>query len=212
MAFAADSEAKRMATATEVLTEMTSEKDKGVPEDLFRKAYCAVVIPSMKRAGFIVSGRYGRGFASCRTPGGGWTAPSAMQIEGGGFGLQVGGEAVDILMLVMSEKGMKGILASKFTLGADAAVAAGPVGRDAAAQTDATMRADILSWSRAKGVFGGLALQGGTLAVDNDGNKEIYGKPAKTGTDILTGKVQATSDASGLLSALTQAGGTTRSK
>jgi lipid-binding SYLF domain-containing protein len=134
-----------------------------------------------------------------------------MRVEGGGFGLQVGGEEMDIVMLVMSDKGMKGILASKFTLGADASVAAGPVGRDATAATDATMHADILSWSRAKGVFGGLALQGGTLTVDNGGNKEIYGKQ-ETGTAILTGDVKPTSEATGLLNALTQSGGTERRK
>ena len=209
--FAADSEAKRITAATSVLTEMTNEKDKGIPENLFHKSYCAVVIPSMKKAGFIFSGRYGRGFASCRKPGGGWTAPAAMRVEGGGFGLQVGGEEMDIVMLVMSEKGMKGLLASKFTLGADASVAAGPVGRDTSAQTDATMHADILSWSRSKGIFGGLALQGGTLTVDKDGNKEIYGQP-ETGTEILNGNVKPTSEATGLLSALGQCGGNERSK
>jgi lipid-binding SYLF domain-containing protein len=209
--FAADSEATRITTATDVLTQMTNEKDKGIPEDLFHKSYCAVVIPSMKKAGFIISGRYGRGFASCRKPGGGWSAPAAMRVEGGGFGLQVGGEEMDIVMLVMSDKGMKGILASKFTLGADASVAPGPVGRDATAATDATMHADILSWSRAKGVFGGLALQGGTLTVDNGGNNEFYGKQ-ETGTAILTGDVKPTSEATGLLNALTQSGGTERRK
>lgn len=209
--FAAESEAKRITAATDVLTEMVNEKDKGIPEDLFHKSYCAVVIPSMKKVGFIFSGRYGRGFASCRKADGGWTAPAAMRVEGGGFGLQVGGEEMDIVMLVMSEKGMKGLLASKFTLGADASVAAGPVGRETSAQTDATMRADILSWSKAKGVFGGLALQGGTLTVDNDGNKEIYGQP-ETGTAILSGNVKPTSAATGLLNALTQCGGTERSK
>jgi lipid-binding SYLF domain-containing protein len=132
-----------------------------------------------------------------------------MRVEGGGFGLQIGAEGIDIVMLVMSEKGMKGILASKFTLGADASVAAGPVGRDAAAQTDATMHADILSWSKSKGVFGGLALQGGTLHEDKDGNKEIYGQP-ETANAILTGSVKPTSAASGFLEMLTRSGGADR--
>jgi lipid-binding SYLF domain-containing protein len=134
-----------------------------------------------------------------------------MKVEGGGFGLQVGGEEIDIVMLVMSQKGMNGLLASKFTLGADASVAAGPVGRDAAAQTDASMHADILSWSKTKGIFGGLALQGGTLREDADGNKEIYGQPEKASA-ILAGNVQPTSAASGLLAELTQVGGTDRLK
>jgi lipid-binding SYLF domain-containing protein len=207
----AESEAERITSATQVLKEMTSEKDKGIPTDLFAKSYCAVVIPSMKRAGFIISGKYGRGFASCRKEGGGWTAPTAMSVEGGGFGLQVGGEGVDIVMLVMSEKGMKGILASKFTLGGDASVAAGPMGRDTEAQTDATMHADILSWSRSRGVFGGVALTGGTLHEDKDGNKELYGQPEKS-SDILTGNVKPTSASTELLEKLTEVGGSARKK
>jgi lipid-binding SYLF domain-containing protein len=208
--FGAETEAQRMSDATKVLTEMTTEAGKSVPTDLFQKSYCAVIIPSMKKAGFLLSGKYGRGFASCRQPGG-WTGPAAMQVEGAGFGLQVGGEEVDIVMLVMSEKGMKGILTSKFTLGADASVAAGPVGRDSTAQTDATLHADILSWSKAKGIFGGLSLQGGTLSEDKNGNKEIYGKP-ETASDILSGKVKPTGAATGLVAELTRCGGTERRK
>ena len=207
----AESEAERITSATQVLKEMTTEKDKGIPSDLFQKAYCAVVIPNMKKAGFIISGKYGRGFASCRNPSGGWTAPTAMSVEGGGFGLQIGGEGMDIVMLVMSEKGMKGILTSKFTLGGDASVAAGPVGRDATAQTDATMHADVLSWSKSRGVFGGLALEGGTLHEDKDGNKEIYGQP-ETSSAILTGKVKPTSASTELLEKLTESGGSERKK
>jgi lipid-binding SYLF domain-containing protein len=198
-----------MTAAGKVLAEITSEKE-GIPSDLFQKAYCAVVIPSMKKAGFIFSARYGRGFASCRKPGG-WSAPAAMRVEGGGFGLQIGGEEIDIVMLVMSEKGMKGLLASKFTLGADASVAAGPAGRDATAQTDATAHADILSWSKAKGVFGGLALQGGTLRDDGDANKELYGQP-ETASAILAGTIKPTSAATGFLAELNRYGGTVRKK
>jgi lipid-binding SYLF domain-containing protein len=206
----AESEAQRMTAAGQVLSEITKEKA-GIPTDLFHKSYCAVVIPSMKKAGFIFSARYGRGFASCRKPGGGWTAPAAMRVEGGGFGLQVGGEAIDIVMLVMTEKGMKGLLASKFTLGGDASVAAGPTGRDASAQTDATMHADILSWSKTKGIFGGLALQGGTLRDDPEANKELYGQP-QTATAILTGSVSPTSSSAGFLAELNQYGGTDQKK
>lgn len=129
-----------------------------------------------------------------------------MRIEGGGFGLQVGGSETDVVMLVMSEKGMKGMLASKFTLGGEASAASGPVGRDATAQTDATMRADILSWSRSRGVFGGLSLQGGTLRPDESVNKEIYGQK-KSNSDILTGKVKPTSEATDFLTALGKYGG-----
>jgi lipid-binding SYLF domain-containing protein len=205
----AETEAQRIADATKVLTEMTQEEGKSVPAGPFQKSYCAVVIPSMKRAGFIIAGKYGRGFTSCRTAGGGWSAPSAIKVEGSGFGLGIGAEGTDIVMLVMTEKGMRGIMAIKFTFGDDASVAAGPVGRDAAANTDAALHADILSWSKSKGVFGGLALQGGTLQDDDEGNKEIYGQP-QTGYAVLSGSVKPTGAATGLLELLTRCGGTKR--
>jgi SH3 domain-containing YSC84-like protein 1 len=184
-----DEDAQRLKEAGTVLGEIESAPDKAIPNDLFHKASCVVVIPSMKKAGFIFSGKYGRGYASCRKANGGWTSPAGMRIEGGGFGLQVGGSATDVVMLVMSQKGMDGLLASKFTLGGEASVAAGPVGRDATAQTDATMRADILSWSRSRGVFAGLSLQGGTLRPDDDANKSLYGEKI-TSAQLLTGKVR----------------------
>src|SRR5947209_15628932 len=127
---AAEADTQRLNEATKVLDELMNAGDKGIPSDLFRKAYCVVVIPGMKKAGFMLSGKYGRGFATCRNPSGGWTAPAAMRVEGGGFGLQIGASSTDIVMLVMSEKGQKGLLASKFTLGGEASAAAGPVGRD----------------------------------------------------------------------------------
>ncbi|HEY7304574.1 MAG TPA: lipid-binding SYLF domain-containing protein [Bryobacteraceae bacterium] len=211
-AFAAESDTQRLNDSASVVKEIMNAGDKAIPSDLFHKAHCAVVIPSMKKGGFLFSGKYGRGFASCRNPdGSGWTAPAAMRVEGGGFGLQVGGESADIVMLVMSDKGMKGILTSKFTLGGEASAAAGPVGRDATAQTDATMHADILSWSRSRGVFGGLSLQSGTLRADSDVNKAIYGQKEEN-SEILTGKVKPTSDASGFLDTLAQYGGTTRTQ
>jgi lipid-binding SYLF domain-containing protein len=184
----ADEDRQRLKSAGDALAEIESAPDKSIPNDLFRKANCVIVIPNMKKAGFIFSGKYGRGYASCRKPGGGWSAPAGMRIEGGGFGLQAGGSETDVVMLVMSRKGMDGVLSSKFTLGGEASVAAGPVGRDATAQTDATMRADILSWSRSRGIFGGLSLQGGTLRPDEDANKGLYGEQASS-RDILTGKV-----------------------
>jgi lipid-binding SYLF domain-containing protein len=182
-------EIKRLTVSAEALTEIQETPDKGIPTGLFHKAQCVVVIPGMKKAGFIFSGKYGRGFAYCRNPAGGWAGPAGMRIEGGGFGLQAGGSETDVVLLVMSPKGMQGLLKSKFTLGGEASVAAGPVGRDATAQTDATMRADILSWSRSRGVFGGLSLQGGTLRADEDANKALYSSKVTT-QDILTGKTK----------------------
>lgn len=206
----ADADTARLAASGQVLNEIMAAGDKGIPGDLFHKAYCVIVIPSMKKAGFVFSAKYGRGFATCRKAGGnGWTAPAAMRVEGGGFGLQIGASEVDIIMLVMSDKGMQGILASKFTLGGEASVAAGPVGRDATAQTDATMRADILSWSRSRGVFGGLSLQGGTMRGDEDVNKAIYGQK-ESNRDILGGQVQATPAAAPFLDPVTKYGGESR--
>ena len=188
--YAAENEdIKRLTTAAETITEIQATPDKGIPTDLFHKAHCVVTIPSMKKAGFIVTGKYGRGYAYCRNPAGGWVGPAGMRIEGGGVGLQAGGSETDVIMLVMSKKGVEGLLKSKFTLGGEASVAAGPVGRDASAQTDATMRADILSWSRSRGVFGGLSLQGGTLRADEDANKSLYSTKVTT-QDILTGKIK----------------------
>lgn len=207
---AAEADTQRLTASTDVLNEIMGASDKAIPSDLFHKAYCVIVIPNMKKGGFMFSGKYGKGFATCRNPAGtGWTAPAAMRVEGGGFGLQVGGESADIVMLVMSDKGMKGLLASKFTLGGEASAAAGPVGRDATAQTDATMHADILSWSRARGVFGGLSLQGGTLRADDDGNKGLYGQK-ESNADILTGKVKTPGDASTFLDAVAKYGGEKR--
>jgi lipid-binding SYLF domain-containing protein len=208
-AFAADAagdDAQRLKASGEALTEIMGASDKAIPSDLLHKAKCVIVIPNMKKAGFVFSGKYGRGFATCRNTAGGWTAPAGMRVEGGGFGLQIGGESSDIIMLVMSEKGMKGVLASKFTLGGEASAAAGPVGRDATAQTDATMRADILSYSRSRGVFGGLSLQGGTVRSDDDANKGLYGGK-QSNTDILTGKVQAPASASVFLDPVMKYGG-----
>lgn len=209
--FAAEEDTKRLQASSEVLTEIMDAGDKSIPTDLFKKSMCAVVIPGMKKGGFIFSGKYGRGYASCRKSGGGWSDPAGMRLEGGGFGLQVGAAETDVIMLVMSEKGMKGLLASKFTLGGDAAVAAGPVGRDATAQTDATMHADILSWSRSRGVFGGLSLEGSTLRADEDANQTLYGKKAAN-ADILSGKAGALKQPSDLSDKLAKYGGTTKSK
>lgn len=209
---AADEDKERLTASTQVLNEIMAADDKGIPADLFKKANCVVVVPDMKKGGFIVTAKYGRGFATCRnSAGGGWTAPAAMRVEGGGVGFQIGASETDLIMLVMSEKGKQGMLASKFTLGGEASVAAGPVGRDTTAQTDATMKADILSWSRSRGVFGGLSLQGGTLRPDDDGNKGLYGK-ASDNKEILTGKVKAPAEASAFLATVAKYGGSTEKK
>jgi SH3 domain-containing YSC84-like protein 1 len=197
----------RLNASAETLREMMGAGDKAIPLGLFAKAHCVVVIPNMKKGGFIFSGKYGRGFASCRNPRGvGWTAPAAIRAEGGGFGLQIGGSEVDIVMLVMSERGLRGMLGTKFTLGGEASVAGGPLGRDVTAQTDASMRADILSWSRSRGVFGGLSLQGGTLRGDSDVNEALYGRNVSD-AQILTGKVKSPRVAATFLAAVRKYGG-----
>lgn len=206
--FAADpneQENTRLQASADVIKEVMNTPDKGIPTDLFRKAYCVVVIPGMKKAGFIFSGKYGRGYASCREDGQ-WSAPAAMRVEGGGVGFQIGASDTDVVMLVMSKKGMNGILSSKFTLGAGASVAAGPVGRDAAAQTDASMRADILSWSRSRGLFAGISLDGATLRPDEEADKALYGHDVNS-KDALMGTMKDTLTNDMFTQTLTQYGG-----
>jgi lipid-binding SYLF domain-containing protein len=180
------SAAERLDASADVLADMMQASDKGIPQDLMNHAQCVVIVPNMKKAGFIFGAKYGRGYAVCRRQGGsGWTAPAGMRIEGGSFGLQIGGSESDVVILVNKESGMKHLLADKFTLGADATVAAGPVGRDAAAQTDAALHAEMLSYSRAKGLFAGIALDGATLRPDKEADKEVYGRDI-TNREILT--------------------------
>jgi len=181
-------EEERLKNATTTLTEMAGAGDKGIPADLMNKSVCAIVVPSVKKAGFLVGGKYGRGFASCRAGKSGWSGPAGMRIEGGSFGLQVGGAESDVILLVMNKTGMEKLLKSKFTLGGEASAAAGPVGREAEAMTDAMMRAEILSWSHSRGVFGGISLQGSTLREDEEPNNNLYGKGTKNEA-VLTGKV-----------------------
>src|SRR5262252_7572620 len=153
---------ERLQSAAQVLDEIQSVPDKAIPDSVLGSAACVAVVPSMLKGGFMFGARYGKGVASCRTPKG-WTAPAFFQLTGGSFGLQIGGQAVDLVMLVMNDDGMENLLSSKFKLGADASVAAGPVGRDAAAGTDWKMKAQVLSYSRARGVFGGLELSGAVI-------------------------------------------------
>jgi len=146
-----------------------------------------VVVPGLKKGAFIVGAKYGKGFMSCRKANGvGWSAPGSIRVEGGSFGFQIGGQETDVVLLVMNQGGVKKLLSSKFTVGADASAAAGPVGRDSSAQTDAQMHAEILTYSRARGVFAGISLEGATLRPDDDWNKELYGKPT-TNQEIVTG-------------------------
>ena len=197
----ADTAAERLGESATVLQEVLAAPDKGIPEDLLRKAHCVVVVPGVKQGAFIVGAKYGRGFLVCRTADGGWGAPGALRIEGGSFGFQIGGSETDVIMLVMDERSMKGILSSKFTLGGAADVAAGPVGRSSTAQTDATMNAKILSYSRSRGVFAGIALTGATLRQDLDQNAEMYGKPI-TNEDIVRSNPKPPAGAEGLLAVL----------
>lgn len=180
MSFAQDEDKKeskaasRVQAAADVLNEIQGAPDQGIPEDVLGSAECIAVVPTMLNGGFIVGARYGRGVASCRNPKG-WSAPAFFSVEGGSFGFQIGVQAVDLVMLIMNDDGMRNLLSSKFKLGADASVAAGPVGRHAAADTDWKMRAQVLSYSRARGVFAGVALDGAAIHQDRDSTREFYG-------------------------------------
>jgi lipid-binding SYLF domain-containing protein len=201
--WAKDSEpVKRLGEAAAVFSEIMAAPDKGIPQDLLEKAHCVVIVPGLKKGAFIVGGKYGKGYLSCRKKtGSGWSAPGTVRIEGGSVGLQIGGSETDVIMLVMNERGAERLLSSKFTLGGEGEVAAGPVGRSATAQTDAFMRAEILSWSRSRGVFAGLALQGATLRQDLDDNATLYGKNLKNREIVMQG-VRPPEAASNLLSLL----------
>ena len=200
---AADDEpAKRLNDAAVVLSEVMGTPDQGIPRVLLEKAHCIVIVPDLKTAAFGVGGKYGKGYLSCRnTSGSGWSAPATVRIEGGSVGFQIGASSTDLIMLVMSERGADKLLSSKFTLGAEGSVAAGPVGRTATAQTDAQMRADILSWSRTQGLFAGVALEGATLREDLDDNAALYGKKLENRT-IVTKGVRAPKAAAKLLALL----------
>src|SRR6204780_2251252 len=165
----------RTQAAADVLNEIQGAPDSGIPQEVLASAECVAVVPSMLKGGFIVAANYGRGLASCRTPKG-WSAPAFFTVAGGGVGFQIGGQAVDLVMLIMNDNGMKNLLSSQFKLGADASVAAGPVGRHAAADTDWKMRAQVLSYSRARGVFAGLELSGALVKQDKESTYEFYDK------------------------------------
>jgi lipid-binding SYLF domain-containing protein len=194
--------AKRLEESAAVFSEVMATPDKSIPDELLENAHCIVIVPGLKTAGFIVGGKFGKGYLSCRNKSNtGWSAPGTVRIEGGSVGFQIGGSETDLIMLVMNERGADKLLSSKFTLGGEASVAAGPVGRTATAQTDAQMHAEILSWSRSQGLFAGLALEGATLRQDLDDNATLYGKKMEN-REIVTSGVPAPEAAAKLMALL----------
>jgi lipid-binding SYLF domain-containing protein len=194
---------KRLEEAANVFSEIMATPDKGIPQDLLEGAHCIVVVPAMKSGAFIVGGKYGKGYLSCRRPGGGWSAPGTVRIEGGSVGFQIGGSETDVVMLVMNQGGRDRLLSSKFTLGTEGSVAAGPVGRTATAQTDAQMHAEILSWSRTQGLFAGVALTGATLRQDMDDNEALYGRKIDN-KEIVTSSMRSPAAADRLIGMLSR--------
>ena len=199
--FAADTAQERLSDATKVFNEIMATPDKGVPQELLETAHCIVIVPGMKQAALGIGAKFGRGYAVCRQNRAGWGAPAAIRVEGGSFGFQIGVSNTDIIMLVMNDRGMRRLLEDKVTLGAEATVAAGPVGRQTSASTDVQVTAEILSWSRSKGLFAGIALHGATLWPDNDVNEELYGSKL-TNKQLLSGGQTAPASAMDLITAL----------
>jgi len=186
-------EGERLTSSYDVMRAVLDMPDKGIPHDLLNKAECVVVFPSVKKGAFVVGASYGRGVMTCRSGAqfrGPWSAPAFFALEGGSFGLQIGGQATDFVLLIMNEQGAKSVMTSKVKLGGDASVAAGPVGRATSAETDVVMKAEILSWSRNRGIFAGVSLEGSTLRSDDDANKNLYGKDLNAKQIILQGEVK----------------------
>jgi len=193
-AYAQDKEDDRLKNSYTVMKEILATPDKGIPRDLLSKSECVIVYPSVLKAAFIVGGSYGRGVITCRTGeghNGPWSAPAMFALEGGSFGLQIGGQATDFVLLIMNDSGANSVLSSKVKIGADASAAAGPVGRTTSAETDIVMKAEILSWSRSRGVFAGVSLEGSTMRSDDGANKNIYGKELSA-KEIVQGGVVKT--------------------
>ena len=194
-----EDEVKRVKASADVLDEIMAAPDKGIPQDIMESAVCVGVAPSLKKGGFVFGAEYGKGVATCRTANG-WSAPAPFKVVGGSWGLQIGGEAVDLVMLVMNKDGMENLLSSDFKLGADASVAAGPIGRHAEGETDWKMRAEVLTYSRARGVFAGLTVNGAVIKQDDDATNAFYGQPTSF-RDILH-KVTAPSGSEPFLAAV----------
>jgi SH3 domain-containing YSC84-like protein 1 len=194
---------ERLTAAADSLKEVMGVPDKSIPQDLLGRAQCIVIVPGLKKGAFIVGAKYGKGFVSCRRASGvGWSAPGSIRVEGGSFGFQIGGSETDVFMLVMNQKGMDRLLSTKFTLGGDASVAAGPVGRSTQAETDAALTAEILTWSRQRGLFAGISLSGATLREDSDWNMDLYGKKITNREILMKGTVKAPKAAAGLMTEL----------
>ena len=208
---AADKESvKRLEESAAVFSEVMATPDKGIPQEMLENAHCIVIVPGLKTAAFVFGGKYGKGYLSCRNKdASGWSAPATVRIEGGSVGFQIGGSQTDLILLVMDERGADKLLSSKFTLGAEGSVAAGPVGRTATAQTDAQMHAEILSWSRSQGLFAGLALEGATLRQDQDDNLKLYGRRLEN-REIVTSGMEAPKSAARLLDLLNKYSATER--
>jgi SH3 domain-containing YSC84-like protein 1 len=192
----------RLANAASTLQEIMTAPDQGIPQTLLDKAECIVIVPGLKKGAFIVGASYGKGYMLCRrNKGAGWAAPGTVRMEGGSFGFQIGGSETDVILLVMNDRGVKRLLSSQFTLGGEASVAAGPVGRSTRADTDALMTAEMLSWSRTRGVFAGISLQGATLRQDVGDNRDLYGKRL-TNKEIVQGGARAPKGAQRLIALL----------
>src|ERR1700730_8321436 len=192
---------KRLDASAKVLNEIMATPDKAIPDKVMSDARCIAVIPSMVKIAVGFGGSHGKGVATCKTESGGWSAPAPITITGGSWGLQLGGQAVDLVMVVTNDDGMQHLLSSKFKLGADASAAAGPVGRNAAADTDVKMRAEVLTYSRARGIFAGIDLNGSAITQDKDETRLLYGSFMPF-SDILSGKVQATASSAPFLTAV----------
>lgn len=199
-------EVDRVESSATVLDEIMAAPDNAIPNSIIDRAKCIAVVPSMLKGGFVFGAAYGRGIASCRTEKGSWTPPAFFVVEGGSFGLQIGGQAVDVVMLIMNDAGMKNLLTSKFKIGADASAAAGPVGREAAGSTDLYMRAEILTYSRARGIFAGLTLNGASVRQDRDATREFYGRLINYRT-LLKGGADTPEDAQTWITALNRHAG-----
>lgn len=197
-----DDEVKRLSRATDVFQEIMKTPDKGIPGDLLDKAECVAIVPGLKKGGLGLGGKYGKGLIMCRRPNRNWTAPSFITIEGGSVGFQIGFTQIDVVMLFMNKKGVDKLIGDKFTIGADASAAAGPVGRQTAAQTNIRLDAEILTYSRAKGLFAGVSLDGATLRSDKDDNRDFYGRDIDPRAILLDGSVEMPAEARSLASAL----------
>jgi lipid-binding SYLF domain-containing protein len=202
---------QRLHNATTALREIMRAPDRGIPQELLEKAQCVVVVPDLLKGAFIIGGKYGRGYAVCRTTGSHWSGVAAVRIEGGSFGLQLGGSATDLVMLVMNPKGADRLMSDKFTIGGEIAGAAGPVGRHISADTDIAMHAEILTWSRSRGLFGGISLDGATLRPDHSEDRNLYGHDVSH-RDILTGRVRGSQAGGEFIGLVAQISDSTRTR